>query len=247
VDGLTVAVYATRGEMGEAAAARAAAVLRGALAARGRARAVFASAPSQTEFLNALAETPRIDWRRIAVFHVDEYRGLPPHAPQAFGRFLQDRLFDRVNPGNVWLIDGNARDVAAEIERYGSLLREAPVDLAAIGVGENGHIAFNEPASAKFDDPALLRVVTVDERSRVQQVHDGCFETVDAVPAEAITLTVPAIMQAGSIVCVVPGPSKGAAVRQMLRAPISTQCPASVLRRHPDATLYTDVEAAAQL
>jgi glucosamine-6-phosphate deaminase len=247
VDRLGVEIYATRSAMGEAAAGRAAAILRGALATHGRARAVFASAPSQNEFLNALAETPGIDWRRVAVFHVDEYRGLPPDAPQAFGRFLRERLFDRVRPGTVWLIGGGARDAAAEIARYSALLSAAPLDLACIGVGENGHIAFNEPGAADFDDPALLRVVMLDERSRVQQVHDGCFEALDAVPAEAITLTVPAIMRAGSIVCVVPGPSKRAAVRAMLRGPVSTVCPASILRRHPDAVLYTDADAAGDL
>jgi glucosamine-6-phosphate deaminase len=247
VDELAVEVYATRTEMGRAAAVRAAAVLRGALAERGGARVVFAAAPSQNEFLRALAETPGIDWHRIAAFQLDEYRGVPGHAPQAFGQFLRERLFDRVRPGQVRLIDGNARDAAVEIERYGRLLREGPLDLACVGVGENGHVAFNEPGSTDFDDRAFVRVVTPDERSRLQQVHDGCFETLEAVPTEAFTLTVPAITRAARIVCVVPGPSKRAALRQMLRVPVSPQCPASVLRRHPDAVLYTDVDAAADV
>ncbi|HLW49203.1 MAG TPA: 6-phosphogluconolactonase [bacterium] len=247
VDRLAVEVYATRREMGDAAAARAAAALRTAAGARGAARVVFASAPSQNELLSALAEAPGIDWGRITAFHVDEYLRLPAHSPQTFGRFLRERLFDRVRPGKVCLIDGSAANVDAEIERYSRLLGEAPLDLACIGVGENGHIAFNEPGDADFTDPALLRVVRIDERSRAQQVHDGCFETVEAVPAEAMTLTVPAIMGAGRIVCVVPGLSKRAAVRTLLRGPVSTDCPASVLRRHPDAVLYTDVEAAAEI
>jgi glucosamine-6-phosphate deaminase len=152
-----------------------------------------------------------------------------------------------VRPGQVRLIDGNARDAAVEIERYGRLLREGPLDLACVGVGENGHVAFNEPGSTDFDDRAFVRVVTPDERSRLQQVHDGCFETLEAVPTEAFTLTVPAITRAARIVCVVPGPSKRAALRQMLCVPISPQCPASVLRRHPDAVLYADVDAAADV
>jgi glucosamine-6-phosphate deaminase len=247
VDELTVEIYATRTEMGRAAAVRAAAALRSAMALRGGARVAFAAAPSQNEFLRALAETPGIDWHRIVAFQLDEYRGLPGHAPQGFGQFLRERLFDRVRPGQVRLMDGNAREAAMEIERYERLLREGPLDLACVGVGENGHIAFNEPGSADFDDGALVRVVTLDERSRLQQVHDGCFETLQSVPSEAFTLTVPAIARAARIVCVVPGPSKQAALRHMLRAPVSAQCPASVLRRHPDAVLYADVDAAADV
>jgi glucosamine-6-phosphate deaminase len=210
------------------------------------ARVLFASAPSQIEFLHALGETPGIDWGRVAAFHVDEYLRFPARAPQAFGQFLLEHLFDRVRPGNVWFLDGNAA-VIAEIERYGRLLREGPLDLACVGVGENGHLAFNEPNSTDFDDPALLRVVALDERSRMQQVHDGYFDTLDAVPMKAITLTVPAIMAARTIVCVVPGPTKGTALRQMLCGPVSPACPASVLRRHRDAALYADVEAASLL
>jgi glucosamine-6-phosphate deaminase len=247
VDSLVAEVYATRTEMGRAAAARAAGALRGAIETRGTAGVMFAAAPSQAEFLRALCETPDIGWDRITVFHVDEYRGLPAHAPQAFGQFLRDRLFDRVRPRTVHLIDGNAPDAGAEVERYSRLLRGVPLDLACVGVGENGHIAFNEPGTADFNDPSLLRAVTLDERSRVQQVHDGCFETLGAVPSEALTLTVPAIMRAAHIVCIVPGTSKRAAVRDMLRGPVSPRCPASVLRRHPDAVLYVDVDAAAEL
>lgn len=247
VERLAVQIYRTRDEMGQAAAAHTAATLRTAIDARGEARALFASAPSQIEFLHALAETPEIDWGRVTAFHVDEYLRLPTGAPQAFGQFLREHLFDRVRPGRVWLLDGNAADVAGEIVRYTGLLREAPVHLACIGVGENGHIAFNEPGDADFDDPAMLRVVALDERSRLQQVHDGCFEALEAVPKEAITLTVPAIVGAGRIVCVVPGPTKREALRVMLRGPVSTQCPASVLRRHPEAVLYADVESASEV
>lgn len=245
VDRLAVEVHATRSEMGQAAAARAAARLRAALDERGGARALFASAPSQIEFLRALSETPGIDWGRVTAFHVDEYLGFPARASQAFGQFLRERIFDRVHPGAVHFIDGNAPDPPAEAARYTGLLRAGPIDLACIGVGENGHIAFNEPGDTDFDDPRLLRVVALNDRSRRQQVTDGCFETPDAVPAQALTLTVPAIMRAAAIACVVPGPSKRAAVREMLRGPISPGCPASVLRRHPDAVLYADVESAA--
>ena len=245
VDRLAVEVYATRGEMGEAAAARAAARVRAALDTGGAARVLFASAPSQIEFLHALAATPGIDWGRVTAFHVDEYLRFPARAPQAFGEFLREHIFDRVHPGTVRFIDGNA-DPGAEIARYTGLLRAGPIDLACIGVGENGHIAFNEPGDTDFDDPRLVRVVALNDRSRRQQVNDGCFETLDDVPTEAITLTVPAIMRAAAIVCVVPGPSKREAVRQMLRAPVSPDCPASVLRRHADAVLYADAESGAE-
>jgi glucosamine-6-phosphate deaminase len=244
-DRLAVRVYRTRAEMGAAAAAQAASVLRQAIAARGAARIVFASAPSQVEFLHALPAAPSIDWSRVTVFHLDEYLGLPATAPQAFGQFLRQHLFDRVRPGTVWFLDGNAPDAAAEIERYARLLREAPLDLACVGIGENGHLAFNEPDTANFDDPALVRAVPLTPASREQQVHDGCFAALDAVPRQALTLTVPAITAAKAIVCIVPGSTKREALRHMLRGPISPACPASVLRRHAAAVLYADVEAAA--
>jgi len=246
-DRLAVRVYPTRTAMGAAAAVQAASVLREAIAARGAGRVVFASAPSQVEFLHALAAAPAIDWPRVTAFHLDEYLGLPATAPQAFGQFLRQHLFDRVRPGTVWFLDGNAPDVGAEIGRYGRLLREAALDLACVGIGENGHLAFNEPDTTDFDDPALLRVVPLTPASREQQVHDGCFAGLDAVPRQALTLTVPAITAAETIVCIVPGPTKRDAVRQMLRGPVSPACPASVLRRHPAAALYLDTEAAAGL
>jgi len=246
-DRLVVHVYGTRNDMGGAAAARAAEHLRAAIAARGEARVVFGSAPSQVEFLCALGGAPDLDWRCVTAFHLDEYLDLPAHAPQAFGQFLRAHLFDRVRPSNVWFLDGMARDVAAEIERYGCLLQQARLDLACVGVGENGHVAFNEPGSTDFDDAALLRVVALDHRSRWQQVHDGCFETLEAVPTRAITLTVPAIMAARAIVCVVPGPTKRDALKRTVHGAVSAECPASVLRRHDDAVLFADVEAAASL
>jgi len=244
-DRLAVQIYRSRNEMGAAAAAAAAGRLRAAIAERGEARVVFASAPSQVEFLNALAGAADLDWSRVTAFHLDEYLDLPSDAPQAFGQFLRDHLFDRVRPSTVWFLDGTARDVPGELERYARLLRAAPLDLSCVGVGENGHLAFNEPDATDFDDPALVRVVVLDQQSRRQQVHDGCFPALDAVPTQAITLTVPAIVSARAIVCVVPGPTKREAVRRVVRGAVSAACPASVLRRHADAVLCADVEAAA--
>jgi glucosamine-6-phosphate deaminase len=246
-DRLAVHVYRRRADMGEAAASCAAECLRAAVARSRGARAVFASAPSQVEFLHALGAAPGVDWSRITVFHLDEYLGVPSHAPQAFGEFLRTHLFDRVRPSHAWFLDGTAGDVAAEMERYAQLLREAPLDLACVGIGENGHLAFNEPGDTDFDDAALLRVVTLDERSRLQQVHDTCFAALADVPVRAITLTVPAITAAGTVVCVVPGPTKREALRRAIRGPVAPECPASVLRRHADAVVFADLEAAALL
>jgi glucosamine-6-phosphate deaminase len=247
IDWLAVHVYQTRDDMGAAAASHAAGRLRAALERQRGARVVFASAPSQIEFLHALAGAPDIDWGRVTVFHLDEYLEVSSDAPQAFGRFLREHLFDRVRPGTVRLLDGSAGDAPAEASRYARLLAEAPLDLACVGIGENGHLAFNEPADTDFDDPALVRIVAIDVRSREQQVHDGCFPRLDAVPERALTLTVPAIMAARAITCIVPGPTKREAVRRMVRGPVSTECPASALRRHHDAVLFTDAEAASAL
>ena len=208
---------------------------------------MFASAPSQVEFLHALAAAPRVDWSRIAAFHLDEYLGVPSRAPQAFGQFLRTHLFDQVRPSNAWFLDGTASDVSAEMARYAQLLGEAPLDLACVGIGENGHLAFNEPGHTDFDDTAALRVVTLDERSRLQQVRDACFGALEDVPTRAITLTVPAITAAASVVCVVPGAAKRDALRRAVRGPVAPDCPASVLRRHADAVLFADLDSAALL
>ncbi|HEV2123694.1 MAG TPA: glucosamine-6-phosphate deaminase, partial [Chloroflexota bacterium] len=214
---------------------------------KGTANAVFASAPSQEEFLQGLAAATGIDWSRVRAFHLDEYVGLDPHAPQAFGQFLRDHLFDRVKPGEVHYIDGMAADPRQEIERYTGLLRAHALDLSCIGIGENGHIAFNEPHVADFDDPALIKPVDLDETSRNQQVHDGCFARLDEVPTLALTLTVPAIVSAPRVLCMVPGPTKARAVQATLRGPITTDCPASILQQHPNATLYLDEQSASLL
>lgn len=247
VDQLTVQVYADRRIMGEAAAAWAAEVIRDAIASRGSARVAFASAPSQNEFLDALVRQPNIDWAHVTAFQLDEYVGLPSDAPQAFGRFLQDRLFQRVRPGAVHFLNGVAPNLMAEARRYAGLLSQAPLDLACTGIGENGHLAFNEPHAARFDDEELVRVVELDERSRRQQVHDGCFRSVEEVPVRALTLTIPAILNARAVVCVVPGPTKRAALYEMLSGPISSRLPASALRLHAKAVLFADQEAASEV
>jgi len=206
---------------------------------------VFASAPSQEEFLAALAVQPDLDWRRVIAFHMDEYVGLPNDAPQGFGRFLRQRVFDRVQPGVVHYLDGDAPDLDEESARYGALLRRYPPDITCAGVGESGHLAFNDPPFADFEDQALVKIVRLAEQSRHQQVREECFQSLKDVPELAITLTIPALFFAPYFSCVVPFRSKAEAVREMLTGPVTTGCPASILRRHPNAILYLDRESAA--
>ncbi|HOG47970.1 MAG TPA: glucosamine-6-phosphate deaminase [Anaerolineae bacterium] len=246
VDALKVEVYATREEMGRAAASRVAQAVGAVQASRGYANVVLAAAPSQNELLASLATLP-VDWARVRAFHMDEYVGLPAQAPQAFGQFLRQRLFDRVQLAHVHYLDGNAPDMNAECRRYAALLTAYPADVVCAGIGENGHLAFNDPPVADFADPALVKVVALDLASRRQQVNDGCFATLAQVPTHAVTLTIPALMRGAAIHCVVPGPSKAVAVRAALTGGIDTACPASVLRRHPGAVLYLDVASAAQV
>lgn len=243
VDRLRVEVYPDRRALGLAAGSAAAERIRRLQQDPGRTvRAIFAAAPSQNETLATLAAAPGIDWSRVAAFHMDEYLGLADDAPQRFGRYLREHLFDLVKPGQVHLID-SARPADEECRRYAALLREAPIDLVCLGIGENGHIAFNDPPVADFDDPQLVKVVELDEACRRQQVNDGCFPTFASVPTRALTLTIPALMAGAHLVCSVPGPTKRRAVQRTLDGPISTECPATILRRHANCTLYVDAEA----
>lgn len=244
---LGIRVYSNRSEMGLAAAADVVNRMHEMLSEKDTINMVFAAAPSQNEFLDEICRTAHLDWNRVNAFHLDEYIGLPAGAPQRFGKFLSEHIFDRVKPGKVHYLDGNAVDIATECERYAKLLEEHPLDIACIGVGENGHIAFNDPPVADFDDPKAVKVVGLEERCRRQQVHDGCFPSMDRVPTHAITVTIPAIMAARHIYCMVPGSTKSTAIAQMLKGDISTECPSSILRTHDSAILYLDKDAASEL
>jgi len=245
VDALKVEVYETREEMGRAAAALAAQEISKFARLKPVVNIVFAAAPSQNEFLDFLVVHPGIDWARCYAFHLDEYLDLPVDAPQKFANYLKHRVFEKVNIGRVYYVDDGTLRTPEEIcERYAKLLEEHPIDIAFLGIGENGHLAFNDPPVADFDDPLKVKIVTIDEVSRNQQVHDGCFNSVEEVPREAVTITIPTIMAAKVIICVVPGRTKQEAVRRTLQGPISPACPASILRRHSNATLFLDVEAA---
>ncbi|MGN6434945.1 MAG: glucosamine-6-phosphate deaminase [Agriterribacter sp.] len=241
---LKVKVYNTRLEMGEHAAADVAAVLRSLLAQRDFINMIFAAAPSQNEFLDALCRQPGIDWSKMNAFHMDEYIGVSPDAPQRFGQFLKERIFDRLSFKQVFYIDGNAADAAAECERYSNLLKQYPVDVVCMGIGENGHIAFNDPHVADFNDAALVKTVQLADASRHQQVNDGCFASVEEVPVSAITLTISALMKASAICCVVPGSHKADAVFHTLNSAVNEENPATVLRTHANATLYLDKDSA---
>ncbi len=246
VDQLAVAAFEDRATLGRAAASAAARILQETISRQAWARVVFASAPSQNEFLDALAVEPGIAWDRVVAFHLDEYVGLSGDHPQSFCTYLRNRLFAKVCPGAVHYLDGLARSLGAECRRYAGLLAGG-LDLACIGIGENGHLAFNDPPVADFSDPEAVKVVELDLRSREQQVRDGCFARLDAVPREALTLTLPTILNAGQILCVVPGPSKTDAVTAAMRGAVGTACPASGLRRHPAAVLFLDRASAADV
>ncbi len=242
VDTLQVHVFENRNAMGMAAAAKTVEKMKETLFRQGRVRMVFAAAPSQNEFLEHLCRADGVDWTRVTAFHMDEYIGLPEDAPQRFSRYLQEHLFRHVQPGTVHLMNpGN--DPEQECIRYARLLNEAPIDIVCLGIGENGHIAFNDPGVADFADPVVVKTVELDEACRKQQVHDGCFPDLASVPKTALTLTVPALVSARHLICVVPGPTKRQAVHRTLTGPVSPDCPASILRTHGDCILYLDGES----
>ena len=245
-ENLEVKIFETRALMGAAAASTVANKIVELLKKKEMVNIVFAAAPSQNEFLAELAKK-QVDWKRINAFHMDEYVGLEQSAPQSFSTFLRNSIFEKVPVHIVHYIDGSAENPAAECERYTSLLKQYPPDIVCMGIGENTHIAFNDPYIADFNDPHLVKVVTLDQASRDQQVHDGCFPDISKVPTEAITLTVPALLQAGSLFCMVPGKNKATAVYKTLYDEVSNATPSTSLRAHPDARLYLDVDSAAQL
>jgi glucosamine-6-phosphate deaminase len=244
---LEVEVHAGRPAMGRAAAEAVSAHLRRQVAREGRAAAIFASAPSQNEFLAALRDDDRIPWDRVTAFHLDEYIGVGPGHPASFRRFLVDRLFAHVPLRAFQGLAGEAADPVAECARYAGLLRAERPSLAVLGIGENGHLAFIDPPMCDFFEPADVRVVELDEPCRNQMVHDGCFPTLEEVPPTALSLTIPFLLRVPSAIAIVPGPAKRAAIAAALDGPVSCACPASVLRRHPDARLYLDEASAAGL
>ena len=242
-----IEVLPCRAKMGAAASARAAEILRAAIADQGYARVILASSPSQNEFLAGLTSAPEIDWSRVTIFHMDEFVGMKPHDPSSFRKYQIEHVLMRIRPSAFHGLRGEDQDPFAESRRYSSHLSEAPIDLACLGIGENGHITFSDSPDANFDDPRAVKVVQLDQKSRQQQVNNGCFPELGAVPAQAITLTYPVLLGAKAVICVVPGLHKAQAVKAALNDPVSPSCPATILRSHPNAVLYLDSESASLL
>ena len=240
VDKLNVAIYENRTLMGEAAARDIKAKIAQLLSQKQEINMIFAAAPSQNDVLKALVEDKEIEWNRVNAYHMDEYIGLDKDAPQGFGNFLKAHIFSLVPFKSVNYIDISTTNPEEEAERYGKLLDENPTYIVIMGTGENGHIAFNDPPVADFKDKKTVKPVKLDEVCRQQQVNDGCFESIDKVPTHAMTLTVPTLVRAPYLFCIVPAPTKAKAVYETLNGSIDEHCPASVLRTHDNAKLYLD-------
>lgn len=241
-DQLRVNIYDSRKAMGEAAAHDAAAYIRDILDKKESIYIIFAAAPSQNEFLEALCHEPGIDWGRVHAIHMDEYVNLPAEHPAGFGNFLRRAIFDHLPFASVDYI-GTDPDYKSAIARYDKVLATHKPDIGFLGIGENGHIAFNDPHVADFNDPLRVKKVDLDPVCRQQQVNDGCFATLDEVPEYAITLTIPSLLVCDKIFCIVPAPAKANAVKATVLGPISEECPASILRHHRDSTLYVDSDS----
>ena len=246
-DKLKVNVYENRVLMGEDAAKDIKKTIINLLMAKAEINMIFAAAPSQNDMLKALVNDKDIEWNRINAFHMDEYIGLDKDAPQAFGNFLKDHIFGLVPFKSINYIDVSATDPEKESQRYAKILADNPTDIVVMGIGENGHIAFNDPPVADFNDKFAVKPVKLDEVCRQQQVNDGCFASIDKVPTHAITLTVPTLVKAPYLFCVVPAKTKANAVYQTINGEIGEHCPATVLRTQENAILYLDSDSASKL
>jgi glucosamine-6-phosphate deaminase len=242
-----VEIFGSQRELGEAAAERAAGIMAAAIRENGRARILVATGNSQLEFIDALAGHSNLDWKHVEVFHLDEYAGMSEAHPASFRRWIRTRLLERVHPGAAYLLQGDAADLDAQLREYAARLDAAPVDVAFVGIGENGHIAFNDPGVADFEDPFTVKRVVLDEPCRKQQVGEGHFPDLESVPKEAVTVTCPALLRARNWVSVVPERRKAEALRCSLEGPVSEACPGSLVRRHPNTFLYLDTESASLL
>ncbi len=246
-DRLPVRIFASLPDLAAAAADDAAQVLTAAIAQRGRARAIIATGNSQDLFLEQLTRRPGIDWKKVELFHMDEYLGMPMTHRASFRKYLKERVFDRVNPAQAHYLEGDALEPLKAIRAYAAALASATIDLCCLGIGENGHIAFNDPDVADFNDPEPIKIVKLDEKCRRQQVGEGHFPNLDAVPSYAITLTVPTLCRVGRMIAVVPERRKAEAVKASLEGPITPRCPGSFLRQQAHCTLYLDPDSASLL
>jgi glucosamine-6-phosphate deaminase len=244
VDGATVRVHADVAAMARAAADEALGVLQAAVAARGTAHAMFATGNSQLAFVHALVHaTEGVPWADIIVFHMDEYVGVGPDHPAGFQRWIRERIVEPAQPKAAFYVEGLG-DAEAQARRYAELLRLHPLDLCCLGVGENGHLAFNDPPVADFADPYDVKVVELENACRMQQVHEGHFPYLDTVPAHAITVTIPALLRARRVLAIVPEARKAEPVAAALTGPITTACPASALRTISHASVHLEPASA---
>lgn len=246
-DKLLGEVYTTRSEMGKAAAQKGAQYIKAAIERKGHANVIFAAAPSQNETLESLIKEEGIDWTKVKAFHMDEYIGLDKDAKQLFSNFLKEKIFSKLNFMEVHYIKNYGTEPEETCKAYSEVLRKNPVDVVFCGIGENAHIAFNDPHIADFNDEKLVKVVDLDMKCRVQQVNDKCFDSLEQVPELAVTLTVPALMAAECVICTVPASTKAQAVYDTFNAPISEKCPSTAMRMHNNATMYLDKDSAVKL
>jgi glucosamine-6-phosphate deaminase len=250
IDALPINIYGSNAEVGQAAAAEAAAFLKQTLSERGQANIILATGNSQLTFLETLRTLPGVDWSRVNVFHMDQYLDMVPEHPASFPLFLRRNFLEHLSPqaGAFFPVPGDSGGDPAAVQvcqEYEAMLRAHPVDLCALGIGENGHLAFNDPPYADFSDPVWVKVVQLDEASRHQQVGEGHFPDLQAVPTHAITLTIPALLSARKVLAIVPEARKAKAVECSLHGPIDPDCPGSILRRTPHAHLFLDRASAA--
>lgn len=243
---MNVKTFDTRDNMGKAAADEMGRVLCNIISQHGQARVIFASAPSQSEFLAHLCKHKDIDWSKVIAFHQDEWVGVPFEKEYSFGNFIKKNLFDVVHPGETHFVNGMV-DMETECDRYAALISEKPIDIICLGIGENGHTAFNEPHEADFNDPKIMKTIALDERCRNQQYNDFGFASLDDVPKHGITVTIPTIMKCKYKYVIVPSARKAEAVRNTLYGEISEKCPASILREADNASMFIEEGSASML
>jgi glucosamine-6-phosphate deaminase len=246
IDRISVHVFESSETLGRRAADDLAAIFSHIIGEKGHVAVILASANSQLTFVHALRVKKDIEWDKVTVFHMDEYLGMSDQHPASFARFIRQELVSLVHPGAFYPIRGNSRDLNSELNRYADLLRRYPPDMCVLGIGENGHLAFNDPP-ADFETKEVIHIVNLDVRCRTQQVNEGHFATLEDVPKRAITLTVPTLLDARHVLAIVPEVRKATAVRAALEGPVTPDCPASILRTQPQVTMYLDQESASLL
>jgi glucosamine-6-phosphate deaminase len=244
---LPVRVYATQAELSADVGQLVRDHFSATISRQGSAAAIMATGNSQIQFLDKLVALGGVDWSKVTLFHMDEYLGIGADHPASFRRYMRERVASRVRPGHFHFLEGDVDLPLDECARYSALLKAQPIDLCCMGVGENGHLAFNDPPVARFDDAHFVKLVKLDDACKWQQVNEGHFPSLDAVPPYAFTLTIPALLSAKKVICIAPERRKAKPVKAMLEGPVSTDCPASILRRQAHATLFLDLDSAALL